>query len=315
MMKLSPQRNKILVTLVLTFLILSAFAISGFTVATSADKTITSELPLNQGSGCNVITNVIKNCSFEVRDSNSNNGVAVNWAPFSNGQAWASWYDETWPEAVRTGEHAQLMEIFQVEPNVLDRVIAIHQTVDVAPNTVYSLTINAIMRSQAPVQDRNKFEFEMHWGIDFSGQGNYEAVETWNLMPLTEQFRLGSTGEYPEDIPLFYETITGTVPTGSSNRITLFIRGLKKFSTGTEVNFDVDDVSLLKAASAPQPLVPQTGQVIDPAIPNQQTSNLPTSGAILPRNVSGGALAISGLVLIALGVSAAVSVTNRKERS
>jgi hypothetical protein len=314
MMKLSPQRSRILVTLILTFLILSAFVISGFTVATSTGATITPELPLNQGNGCNISANLIKNCSFEERDPNSNNGVAVNWEPYSNGQAWFGWYDETWPEAVRAGEHAQLMEIFQVEPNILDRVIAIHQTVDVMPNYVYNLTISAIMRSQAPSQDRNKFEFEMYWGVDFSGQGNYDAVETWNLMPLTEQFRLGSTGEYPEDVPLFYETITVTVQSGSSNRITLFIRGLKKFPTGTEVNFDVDDVSLVAAASAPPQTVPETGQVINPAISNEQVSNLPTSGAIQPRNVSGGALAISGLVLIALGVSATVSVLKRKDR-
>jgi hypothetical protein len=307
MMKLSAQRNKILATVLLTFLILSAFLISGFTVATF-DETIERQLPPNQGTG----VNLIKNPSFEERDPNGNNGVALNWLPYSNGQAWFGWYDETWVEAVRTGKRAQLMEIFQVEANILDRVIAIHQTVDVTPNSAYSLTINAILRSQTQAQDRNKNEVEMHWGVDFSGQGNYDNVETWVLTPLTEQFRLGSTGEYPDDKPLFYQTITGTVQTGSSSRITLFIRGLKKFPTGSEVNFDVDDVSLIGVGAAPQPLVPTTGQT-NPAVPNQATSNLPASGAILSRNVSGGALAISGLVLIALGVSAVVGFFNRKE--
>lgn len=309
-MKLSPQRNKVLVTLLLTFLILSAFLISGFTVATF-DKTIDRELPPNQGGG----VNVIKNPGFEERDANSNNGVALNWEPYSNGQAWFGWYDETWVEAVRTGKRAQLMEIFQVEANILDRVIAIHQTVDVTPNSSYSLTINAILRSQAQPDARNQNEVEMHWGIDFAGEGNYDNVETWNLMPLTEQFRPGSTGQYPDDKPLFYQTITGTVQTGSSNRITLFIRGLKKFPTGTEVNFDVDDVSLVgvAASGATQQLVPTTGQA-NPSVSNQPVLNMPTSGAILPKNVSGGALAISGLVLIALGVGAAASVLSRKEK-
>jgi hypothetical protein len=307
MMKLSAQSNKILTTVLLTFFILSAFLISGFTVATF-DKTIERELPPNQGSG----VNLIRNPGFEERDPNGNNGVALHWLPYSNGQAWFGWYDETWVEAVRSGQRAQLMEIFQVEPNVLDRVIAIHQTVDVTANSTYSLTINAIMRSQAQAADRNKNEFEMHWGVDFSGQGNYDNVETWVLMPLTEQFRLGSTGEFPEDVPLFYETVTGTIQTGGSNRITLFIRGLKKFPTGTEVNFDVDDVSLIGAGAAPQPLVPTTGQS-NPVAPNQPTSNLPASGAILPRNVSAGALAVSGLVLIALGIGAIAGLFNRKE--
>lgn len=308
MKKLSPQRSKVLVTIFLTFLILSAFIISGFTVATF-DKSINQELPPNQGGGANLI----RNGGFEERNP-ADNGIALYWERFSNGQAWAGWYDETWEEAVRTGEHAQLMEIFQVEANVLDRVIAIHQTVNVVPNTTYSLTINAIMRSQAPAIDRNNNEFEMHWGVDFSGQGDYNNVTTWNLMPLEEQFRLGSTGEYPEDIPLFYETVTGTIRTTDTNRITLFIRGLKKFSTGTEVNFDVDDVSLVGPAGAPQPLVPTTGEVNNPSASNQPTGNLPASGAILPKNVSSGAVAIAGLVLIALGASAAAGLFNRRER-
>jgi hypothetical protein len=290
--------------LILAFLMLAAFAISGFTVA-SFDQNINRQLPPNQGSG----VNVIQNGGFEERNP-SDAAIALNWERYSNGQAWFGWYDETWVEAVRTGKHAQLMEIFQVEANVLDRVIAVHQTVNVAANSSYSLTINAIMRSQVQPGDRNKNEFEMHWGVDFSGQGNYDNVETWNLMPLEEQFRLGSTGEYPDDKPLFYQTITGTVQTGGSNRITLFIRGLKKFPTGAEVNFDVDDVSLVGGVTQP---LPTTGQVINPAVPNQQTSNLPASGAILPQNISGGTLAVSGLVLMALGVSAMVSLFKRKE--
>lgn len=294
MVKLSPRYNKIVTTLVLSCFILAAFVLTGFTVAT-VDSRIESKLPPNQGGG----TDVIQNGGFELRDStNSNNGVALNWQPYSNGQAHFGWYDETWAEAVRTGQHAQLMEIFEVEANVLDRVIAIYQTTDVAPNTTYNLTLNAIMRSQAPPNGRNNSEFEMHWGVDFTGQGSYENVQTWHLMNLTEQYRLGSTGEYPDDKRLFYETITGTVQTGSSNRISLFIRGLKKFSTGTEVNFDVDDVSLVGVAAAPAPV---------------QTQLVPTTGVIAPRPISTGAAIIGGLILIALGTNAVRSLLNRKE--
>ncbi|MFN8459377.1 MAG: hypothetical protein U0401_32790 [Anaerolineae bacterium] len=293
MVKLSPQHSKMVATLILSCLILAALALTGFTV-TTVDSRIESHLPPNQGPG-----DVIQNGGFEQRDTaNSNNGVALNWQPYSNGQAHFGWYDETWPEAIRTGKHAQLMEIFEVEANVLDRVIAIYQTANVAPNTTYNLTLHAIMRSQAPAQDRNKNEVEMHWGIDFSGQGNYDNVQTWHLMPLTEQFRLGSTGEYPEDKPLFYETITGTVQTGNSNRLSLFIRGLKKFSTGTEVNFDVDDVSLVGVAAAPPPV---------------QTQLVPTTGAITPGTVSTSAVIIGSLVLIALGTAAVRSLLSRKE--
>jgi hypothetical protein len=197
-----------------------------------------------------------------------------------------------------------------VEPNILDRIIAIYQTVDVAPNSTYDLTINAIMRSQAPAIDRNKFEFEMHWGVDFSGEGNFDNVVEWNLMPLTEQFRLGSTGEFPEDIHLFYEVVTGTIETGDSNTITLFIRGLKKFPTGTEIDFNVDDVSLV----GPPPGGPVVIVTPEASAPEEEDNSLPTSGAVLPNNVPMGALILGSIVLIVLGTSAAAGLLqNRKE--
>ena len=294
MSKLSPRHNKLVGTLILSCFILAAFVLTGFTVAT-VDTRIETQLPPNQGSG----TDVIQNGSFEQRDNaNSNNGLALNWQPYSNGQAHFGWYDETWAEAIRTGQHAQLMEIFEVEANVLDRVIAIYQSADVAPNTTYNLTIRAMMRSQAPPDARNNSEFEMHWGVDFTGQGSYQNVQTWNLMNLTEQFREGSNGTFPDDKPLFYETITGTVQTGNSNRISLFIRGLKKFPTGTEVNFDVDDVSLVGVAAASQPV---------------ETQLVPTTGAITPRTISTGAAIIGGLILIVLGTGAVRSLLSRKD--
>jgi hypothetical protein len=181
----------------------------------------------------------------------------------------------------------------------------VYQTVDVNPGSQYDLTVWAIMRTQAPEIDRNKNEVEMHWGVDYTGEGNYDNVTEWNFMPLTEQYRLGSSGEYPEDVPLFYEMITGTVQTGESNQITLFIRGLKKFPTGTEVNFDVDDVTLFGAAGAP---VPTATPTLEPG----STPEMPTSGAINTGNTSVGAALLGGLVLIVLGSTAAFSLFRKK---
>lgn len=329
----SPKVRKLLTVLILTLLGLSAFVISGFTVA-SVDTQTNLDLPPNEGPVVGDINalpetgggddgqsaangaapepvDVIKNGNFENPFEPDGGGVAPDWEPFSNGQAQFGWYEESWPEAVYKGEQAQLMEIFLVEANVLDRVIAIHQTVNVASNATYSLTIHALMRSQVQAADRNNHEFEMHWGVDFSGEGNYDNVKEWTLMPLEEQFRLGSTGKFPEDVPLFYELITGTISTGESTRISLFIRGLKKFSTGAEVNFDVDDVSLVGPP-------PGTIVVITPeapaASPPQEEAKLPTSGAILPKNISIGALLLGGLVLVVLGTGAAANLLqHRKE--
>lgn len=239
---------------------------------------------------------VIRNGGFEERDSDPMNGAALEWKVYGNGQAHIGWYDETWPEAIKSGDHAQLMEIFQVEGDFLDRVVAVHQTVNVVPNSTYDLTIHALMRSDAPEPLRNQDEYEMNWGVDLSGQGNYDNIETWNLMPLTEQLRIGSNGDIPDNAPLFYEVITGTVSTGSGNRLTLFIRGVKKFPNGTEVNFDVDEVSL----------VGPTGPVV--IIRPESDSNLPDTGVTLPQNLSIGALILGGLVIVLLGGAATANL-------
>ena len=362
MIKLSPQKSKLVTTTILAGFILSAFFLSGFTISTFDDRT-DQLLPPNQGPIGNVrnlsdavslppleseaqpparpnfdggegevgqagasggpsaggaaaagAVDVIRNGGFEDQAGSFGGGVATDWVPYSNGQAWFGWYDEQWLEAVRTGEHAQLMEIFQVDADVLERVIAIYQTVDVVPNANYNLTIYALMRTQAGAAARDASEFAMEWGIDPRGEGNHDNVEVWNFMPLTEQFRLGSTGEYPDDVPLFYETITGTVFTGDSNRISLFIRGVKKFPNGTEVNFDVDDVSLVGPSPAGGSPPPELGQVTSQAAGTASAVTIPAAGGILLGQVSIGALLMSGLVLIALGSGAIAGLFRSNER-
>jgi hypothetical protein len=249
--------------------------------------------------------NVIRNGDFEL-PWQQQDGVAPEWEGYDNGFAHFGWYEELWPEAVWNGERAQLMEIFEVEPNNLDRVMAIHQTVDVAANAEYHLELFAIMRSDADLELRNQNELEMHWGIDPFGEGNYENVTKWIRMPLNEQNRLGSHAPFPEDIPLEYQQITGTVTTSDTNRITLFIRGLKKFPTNVEVNFDIDDVSLVgpppgTVISAIEP-VPAQDQ------PAEEDATLPTSGGLVARPVPVGLIALGGLVLVIIGAGAVTSL-------
>ena len=290
-MKLSAQTNQLLMVLMLTGLIMTAFILSGFSVIAAP----------NHGDESPEQVNVIKNGDFEEWDTtNPLHGIALNWLGYSNGQAVFGFHNETWAEAVQTGKHGQLMEINTVEANIHDRKIAIYQTVDVSPNSQYNLFIRAIMRSQAPAIDRNKHEVEMHWGIDFAGEGKYENVKEWHFMPLQEQYRLGSSGQYPEDIPLKYEVITGTVATANSSKVTLFIRGLKKFPTGTEVNFDVDNVSLVGS----KPGAAQPAPTATTTITTTPVASMPTSGAVLPNNLPLGTFLLAGLVVIVLTVGA-----------
>lgn len=326
MNELIPRTRKRSLTLILVLLVLAALVIMGFTSGPTLDQQTGRQLPPSEGPGASsgALPNtgagddedgaestepvdVITNGDFE-KPWEDNDGVAPDWEGFSNGQAHIGWYEELWSEAVRTGERAQLMEIFEVEPNILDRIVAIYQTVNVAPNATYELTINAILRSQVQPHDRNNNEFEMAWGIDYSGAGDYENVEEWFIIPLEEQFRQGSNGEYPDDIPLFYETIVEPVKTRDGSKITLFIRGLKKFPTGAEVNFDVDDVSLIGPPPGviviitPEPDSPQS----DTPAPEAET--MPETGLTLSENVSPGALVLGSLVLVVLGATATANL-------
>ena len=303
MVKSLPRTRRLVAVVILALFILAAFAISGFTIADIDNHPTDYRLPPMHEP-----VDVIVNGDFELPWEDRED-VAPEWEAYTNGQAHVGWYKETWPEAVFRGEQAQLMEIFEVDPSVQSRVIAISQTVAVAPGSTYDLELFAIMRSMVQPGDRNKGEFEMHWGVDYSGEGQYENVEEWIFMPLEEQSRLGSTGEYPDDIPLFYERITGTIETGDSDQLTLFIRGLKKFATPPEVNFDVDDVSLV--GPPPGPIVIITPEV-DADTPAEEV--MPDTGATLPEQFSGGALALGGLVVVVLGVAAAAGVLlTRKE--
>jgi hypothetical protein len=244
--------------------------------------------------------NVIRNGDFEIpwpeQDGSALGGVAPEWEGYDNGRAHFAWYEDMWAEAVHRGYRSQLMEMWEHEPNVLDRVMTIHQTVDVVPDTEYYLRLYAILRTDADPELRNQYEIEMHWGIDPYGEGRYDNVETWVPMNLTEQNRLGSTAEYPNDLPLVYEKITGTVTISDSTQITLFIRGLKKFPNNVEVNMNIDDVELIgpDPSAPPVVIVQQAPSGADAeeaqpaALPSESDTGLPSSGSVLPRSTSMG---------------------------
>ncbi|MFN8459789.1 MAG: hypothetical protein U0401_34930 [Anaerolineae bacterium] len=57
--------------------------------------------------------------------------------------------------------------------------------------------------------------------------------------------------------------------TGNSRQLTLFIRGVKREPTGTEVNFNIDDVTLL--GPYPLPPTPTASPTGTPTIPRTAT--------------------------------------------
>lgn len=316
MIKSPLKMGKLLATVVIALVMLSALAVSGFTMANVVDHSSPALLPGPEPA--QQLTNVIKNGDFE---KNPRASVATFWQPFDNGGAHFSWYAERWPEAVHSGKSAQLMEIYEVFGYQTNRFMGIYQTVDVVPNSNYNLTIHALMRSDAPEPLRNQGDYAMHWGVDYRGGTKFFKVEDWVTMPLSEQLRIGSGGPMNDAEGLYYQRITGTIFTGNSNKLTLFIRGEKVNFTGTEVNFNIDDVSLIGPYPvAPPPSTSTSQEVIPAAATTNETSvappadenSLPDAGAILPRNVSFGAVTFGGLILVVLGLGASIGLLRRK---
>ncbi len=338
MMRKSPKTSHFIagfIALVLMALVVSAFTVTGF-----GRPALSNHAPAPAAFR---LTNVIKNGDFE---DNPRNNVATGWQTYDNGGAHFGWYGEQWPEAVNSGQYSQLMEIFRVESFRPNRVIAIYQTVDVEPNMYYMLTIHALMRSDAPAPLRNKGEYAMAWGIDPQGRGKYHYVTDWTPMTMVEQLRLGSNGPSEDSAHLYYQLFTATISTANINKLTLFIRGEKIQPTGTELNFNVDDVSLIGPYTLPTPTplpsptatrrryptvtrtptttpnpaeLPENGQektlpVTPVSVPPADQNGLPSAGEVLPPTLSPGALALAGLVLTTLAVGAARTLRRNRPK-
>jgi len=192
-------------------------------------------------------------------------GVAIGWHRFDNGGAVSyGWYDETWSRAVYEGKHAQLIEInswkwFPTDP---DRYAGIYQTVSVVPGATYQLVINAMMRTTEANPITSGYGYRVQYGIDYGGGTNWQAVSTWQDIGLNEEWERTNPGTY--------FTYVGTI-TATSNRLTLFIRGWKKWAQpNREFDLDIDAVSLrgttptdteLPLVSFTIPPYPMVGQI------------------------------------------------------
>jgi hypothetical protein len=179
----------------------------------------------------------LANANFE--EGFGPDGVATGWKSFDNGgRASYGRYDETWGKVIYEGKHAQLIEINSTSwfPTDPDRYSGIYQTVSVVPGQPYQLTINALMRSTEGDMIASGYGYRVQYGIDLSGGQNWTTVPTW--------VDIGLNNEYPRTNPGPYFTYVATV-TPTSNRLTLFIRGWKKWAQpNREFDLDLDAVSL-----------------------------------------------------------------------
>jgi len=216
--------------------------------------------PLRQATAAPV--NVIVNGGFE-DGFVAGQGVGVGWGRFESGFAMAGWYDDTWTKVVFEGKHAQLLELKNATQQ--DRAfVGILQTVNVVPGANYVLTLHGLIRSDEGSPDISHGGYKMQYGIDFTGGIDWQSPNiTWVELPWNDQPRQDPTGQNVYEMDSATANVTATAA-----KLTLFIRGQKKWPDGLEGNYDIDGVSLVGAQQSatatpgptltPRPTVPVT---------------------------------------------------------
>jgi hypothetical protein len=189
--------------------------------------------------------NLIENGGFE---DGFFEGIGVGWERFAAGNVQAGWQDDTWDEVVYEGEHSQLLSLKDAWET--DRYVGIFQVIRVAPDTEYLLTLHGLVRSDEGSVAESDYGYRLQYGLDFEGGRDWQSPKVaWVELPWDDQPRTG-----PPTEGYRRETYTATI-TAQTAKVTLFIRGWKKWPGDLEGNYNVDGLSLAKSrlVSVPQP--------------------------------------------------------------
>jgi hypothetical protein len=204
-------------------------------------------------------------------------GVGYGWGGFSNGNAVAGWGYDDWEAVVSSGKYSQRLEVSEALDQ--NRIIGIYQTVSVVPGEQYKLSLKGMIRSEEGTVALSDYGYRIQYAIDYDGQTAWEIVDeaAWQELPWDEQSLT------PEEGAAFQIDDYSTTITAQSDRLTLFVRGWKKWlDNGTGV-FNLDEVSLIGPApagfQAPVSQQPQLAAVsnevvaeITEAAPEQETA-------------------------------------------
>ncbi len=214
--------------------------VEGTVVFINVDGTVVpATLPPSQPSGPTAPPdNVFVNGSFD-DPWPDNLSVAPGWFPFDNEKAHFGWYKDTWSKVVYDGAQAQLIEIIN-DQEVGDRVAGIYQTVNVIPGAEYELVIHGLLRSDEGSEGLSGNGYALQYAIDFGGGDDWQNIgDNWTTLPFPEHPREDPTAK---NVYNYGKHIKKFRPSGS--RLTLFIRGWKRWPDLNEANYDVDAISL-----------------------------------------------------------------------
>lgn len=169
-------------------------------------------------------------------------GVGYGWGAFSNGNAVVGWNYDDWPAVVGGGTYAQRIEIKEALDQ--DRYAGIYQTISVVPGQAYKLSLQGLVRSDEGSIEQSDYGYRLQYAIDYNGDTAWELVApaAWQELPWNEQ-PMALAGGQAYQLDTFETTITA-----KTDKLTLFIRGWKKWvNQGTGI-FDVDNISFVGQA-------------------------------------------------------------------
>ncbi len=216
---------------------------------------LTTYPPLAKSQQAN-IENVILNGGFE-QGVQPDTGVGYGWVGFSNGEAQGSWIADNSIETVMGGKYSQALHLEGATK--ADRYIGLYQTVSVVPQQPYKLTIKGLIRSMEGAAQTSNYGYGLQYAIDYEGDGVWEVLKpnewqtiSWNEQPFQQ------TSAYK------FDTVE-VVITPKRDKLTMFIRGWKKWVDQSKVTFNLDELSLV----GPSP----TAQVTVVAAPEQTTAS------------------------------------------
>ena len=187
------------------------------------------------------LQNLIVNGGFE-GGFQEEHGIGYGWGGFSNGNAVVGWTFDDWAPVVAEGSYSQQIQI----KDALDqnRYAGMYQTVSVVPAEQYKLSVSGMIRSEEGSVELSDYGYRLQYAIDYKGGTSWELLpeDAWKEFPWDEQALDDSSNKTYE-----FDTFETTI-TAESERLTIFIRGWKKWINDGTGLFNIDAVSFIGPA-------------------------------------------------------------------
>jgi hypothetical protein len=225
---------------------------------TEAPTTEGTDLEVSVGVAPGKTTDLIENSSFE--EGFDEEGVGLSWDSFTTEAATISFSKEITGPYVRSGSSAQRISIAQVTQS--DQYGGLAQQVEVVPNRPYTLTLHGMIRTGFGDVNQSSYGYRMQYALSPTAENWREVpADAWVELPWDEQL-LGSSNVE------FLEYTTQITPT--AKELTLFVRAWNKWAEPGLVEYTLDDIKLVGAASRPAPIAQADGtdeELIDQPLP------------------------------------------------